>query len=278
MKSEEIASSLRARIESGRLPPEQRPDDALPAGATMPTLDVIGEMYGADRNTAHQAYAQLRNAGLIHTKPGRNAIVADPSPLYLITRDAQDKARESDGLTAFEVQVRETGDTARTDHYRGRLEPAPDLGIDALGATVGELLEVSDSTPLLHLAGTGWATPVGPSGKPEPKLERVVQIYDSWMVPTLTVECPHLLGPRDDEHPWYGGAWGLIYEATGRRPQRLRHIITERITTHTESARFHTPPMTPVSAEVVVNVDQRTGALLSVAWYRRLFGVAQWDL
>lgn len=281
MKSEDLAGELRQRIEAGRLPPADRPDDALPPGSVLPTVDELAASKGTDRNTAHRAHQQLKAAGLIHTRPGRRAVVADSSPLYVITTDAYAKAAASDGLTAWELQVAEIGEDGRTEHYQGQLRPSTNLGLDSRNASIAELFGLLDEAQYVHLAGDGWATPVGPTGDPDPRLERVVQIYDGWFDPELA-DVPGILEPRDAVPArrgrlWVGGAYGLIERATGRVPVPRRRIITERPSTKAEEVRFRVPPLTPISAEVEVSADQH-GRVLSVVWYRRLFGVAQWDL
>lgn len=274
MNSDAIAADIRGRIASGRLSPRDRPDDALPVGSAIPTVDQLAAQYKVDRNTAHRAHGLLKAAGLIHSMKGRPAVVADQSPLYVITIDAYDKAVAS-GRTAWEQQVSEIGETGRTVHYTGRLTEAPDLGQDSRGVSVPELFGVAPETEFLHLSGDGWSTPLGPTGEPDPKLERVVQIYDGWFDPSLVEVEPKFLQPRDET--WAGGAYAVIASATGRQPVPTRRVITERITTKTEEVRFRVPPMTPISAEVELSLDQ-DGKPLCVVWYRRLFGVAQWDL
>lgn len=275
MKSEEIATALRERIEAGRLPPEQRPADALPPGSAIPTVDALEAQHGLSRATAGRVHSLLRSAGLIHTKSGRSAVVADPSPLYVITTDAYARARQEGDLTAWERQVQETGDGAHTVHYTGHLTEAPDLGQDSRGETIGDLLH-SDGDTFLHLAGDGHATPMGPTGTPDSKLERVVQIYDLWTHARFADVVPAMLEARDPS--WRGGAFGVLERGAGVFPEPVRRIITERITTKAEEVRFRVPPMTPISAEVEVSMDAATGERLCVVLYRRLFGVAQWDL
>lgn len=275
MKSEEIATELRERIEAGQLPEERRPEDALPPGARVPSADVLADLYGVDRNTAHQALRQLKAAGLIHTMKGRISVVADPSPLYVITSDAYERALLAN-VPAWEHQVAETGQAPRTDQHTGDMNAGPDWGIDGGGQTVADLLGVEEGTELVHLSGEGWSTPVGADDEPLEHLAHVVQIYDLWAVPNLLERVPKLLQPRDQD--WQAGAFGIISDYDGRFPQPFPdRIITERITTADEAARFRVPPLTLISAEVETSVDQY-GELLCVVWYRRLFGVAQWRL
>lgn len=274
MKSEEIATELRERIVAGRLPPDQRPANALPPGSPIPTVDALEAEHGLSRATAYRVHTLLKSAGLIHTKSGRSAVVADPSPLYVIQSDAYTRAREEGDRTAWERQVSETGDGAHTVHYTGHITEGPDLGQDSRGLSLADLLGTEG--PYLHLAGDGHATPVGPTGTPDSKLERVVQIYDLWAPGRLAELVPAMLEARDPS--WKGGAFGVLERGAGVFPQPVRRIITERITTKAEEVRFRVPPMTPISAEVELSVDTTTGDPLCVVLYRRLFGVAQWDL
>lgn len=66
---QQIADDLRARIESGQLPP----------GQLIPSESDLTQRYGASRPTARQALAHLRTAGLVITERGRGTRVR-PSP------------------------------------------------------------------------------------------------------------------------------------------------------------------------------------------------------
>ena len=275
MKSEEIATELRERIEQGRRPGDQLPEGALEVGDVVPTADQLAAQYGVNRNTAHQALLLLKGAGLIHSRKGRISVVADPSPLYVIHSDAYDRALVAK-KPAWEHQQAEAGQAPRTDQHTGDLSTGADWGIDGGGETVADLLEVEEGTELVHLAGEGWSTPIGSDGQPDEKLAHVVQIYDGWFASDLLERVPKLLQPRDAD--WQAGVFGIISDYDGRFPQPdPDRIITERITTADEAARFRVPPLSLITAEVEISRDQY-GELLCVIWYRRLFGVAQWRL
>lgn len=273
-----IVALLRDLIEKGRLPPDRRPAGALPPGSQLPGVDALAETYGVHRNTAHQALVTLRTAGLIHTRTGRFATVANPSPAYVITSDAYTQAAAgTPQLTAWEDQIVKLGEQPRTVHYLGRRDIGIDLGLDGRGTTVAELAGLTEGTRFIYLAGDGHSTPIGPSGEPDTMMERVVQIYDGWFSPELAEQAPQLLEPRAGDI-WEGGAFSLIHRVTGAEPVVSRRIITNRVTIGNEDARFHVPPLERITAEVEIVVDRLTGDLLAVVWYRRLFGVAQWDL
>jgi GntR family transcriptional regulator len=64
----QIAEKLRARIESGELPP----------GSRLPSELELREMYGnASRNTVRDAIKSLVNRGLVQTRPGQGTFVAN---------------------------------------------------------------------------------------------------------------------------------------------------------------------------------------------------------
>ncbi len=67
----EIADSLRALVERGRL----RPGDPLPS------VRALAESLGVNRNTAVAAYRQLTQAGVVVTRGRGGTRVADPAPV-----------------------------------------------------------------------------------------------------------------------------------------------------------------------------------------------------
>jgi len=63
-----IAASLRARIESGELPP----------GAALPSITRISQEWGVAKVTAAKALKELRSEGLTRSVPGWGTFVAGP--------------------------------------------------------------------------------------------------------------------------------------------------------------------------------------------------------
>jgi DNA-binding GntR family transcriptional regulator len=62
-----VTDVLRARIESGELPP----------GAMVPSIVAIHQEFGIAKTTARKVLAQLRNEGLITTTPGWGSFVSE---------------------------------------------------------------------------------------------------------------------------------------------------------------------------------------------------------
>jgi DNA-binding GntR family transcriptional regulator len=65
---QEIADSLRERIDSGELPP----------GAMLPSITRIREEWGVSETTAANAIKLLHSEGLIRTEQGGETFVAGP--------------------------------------------------------------------------------------------------------------------------------------------------------------------------------------------------------
>ena len=63
---EQLANVLRARIESGELPP----------GQPIPSESYLQQEHGVSRGTVREAVALLREAGLVITIQGRGTYVA----------------------------------------------------------------------------------------------------------------------------------------------------------------------------------------------------------
>jgi GntR family transcriptional regulator len=64
-----VANELRARIESGQLPPDAR----------VPSITTLMQEYGIARNTARHALAVLAEDGLIEITPGWGSFVKPAS-------------------------------------------------------------------------------------------------------------------------------------------------------------------------------------------------------
>jgi DNA-binding GntR family transcriptional regulator len=63
-----IAAALRARIESGELPP----------GVMLPSITRISQEWGVAKVTAAKALKELRSEGLTRSVPGWGTFVAGP--------------------------------------------------------------------------------------------------------------------------------------------------------------------------------------------------------
>ncbi len=64
---QQLATILRARIESGELPP----------GRVLPSEATLMQQFGIARETARKAVRVLRDEGIVHIVQGRGAYVRD---------------------------------------------------------------------------------------------------------------------------------------------------------------------------------------------------------
>ncbi len=70
VKWKQIADAIRARIESGELPP----------GTPLPSETDLARQYGVCRVTAHRAMFELQRLGLVSRKRRQGSMVAEPPP------------------------------------------------------------------------------------------------------------------------------------------------------------------------------------------------------
>lgn len=78
--STRIAAHLLAQIEA----------DGLAAGTRLPTEAAMAREFGVSRAVIREAIAQLRNEGLVETRQGAGAFIADPTARPIRLDGAQD--------------------------------------------------------------------------------------------------------------------------------------------------------------------------------------------
>ncbi len=101
--SEEVSSDLNRRIARGEL----RPGDRLP------TEKVLGETFGVSRAVVREAIARLKADGLIETRQGSGAYVAEaPSSLKLRFTPSNEAAPRDDLRQIFELRAMVEGAVA----------------------------------------------------------------------------------------------------------------------------------------------------------------------
>jgi hypothetical protein len=274
LNTDDIAADLRRRIEAGRLPPEKRPPDALPAGSELPTVRAQAKALGVASETVHKARRQLIDGGLIRSSTGRTSIVADDRPLWIITGSTYDRAQreEPSGLTVFEQQTKASGQGARTDHHVGPPVPCP--------RWASELFEaIPEGRPVVHLSGEGFATPVGADGQPDPSREYVAGIYECHVPEDVAEMVPLLLEDRNEDvrEDWIGGVWSVVEKGLGVDLVEQRWRIYGAMTTPDETARFGLPRPVPVMVEENCHSDE-SGRVLVATRMLKLFGTVLWDL
>lgn len=265
MNSEEIAAALRRRIAAGQQPEGRRPPDALLPGDQLPTVRMMAEAFDAAPETVHKATRQLADGGLIHTRRGRPAIVADHRPLWIITGTTYDRSRREDpeGLTVFEQQTRAAGQGARTDHHGSPGHPVPAWAARLLG----------EGTKAHHLWGEGYAIPHGPGS------EYVAGIYDCF-VPAWVVEAVPQLSENRNEAPrerWVGGVWSVVERGLGAQLVAQHWSIYGAMTSVEESDRFGLGRSAPALVEENCHMDEE-GRVLVATRMLKLFGTVRWEL
>lgn len=83
--STQIAAHLLAQIEA----------NGLTVGSRLPTETQLARDFGVSRTVIREAIAQLRNEGLVHTRQGAGAFIADPSERPIRLDKAQDMDRRA---------------------------------------------------------------------------------------------------------------------------------------------------------------------------------------
>jgi len=106
-----VAVRLRDEIVSGRLRP----------GEKLPTEQQISETYGVSRPTVREAIGRLKHDGLVTTRQGAGAFVADPGAVSVFRLDIADFTNREEIrnivelLMAFEASATEHAAARRSD-------------------------------------------------------------------------------------------------------------------------------------------------------------------
>jgi GntR family transcriptional regulator len=145
-KYRQIADSLRLRIESGQLPPDNQ----------LPTETDLTTEFGASRNTIRDAIKSLISLGLVETRPGQGTFVTkQPDPL-VTTLSADEVTGLGGGEgAAYRSEVSEKHRVPETS--------APDIRLQTALGEIAARLRVPEGTPLISrhqqrlIDGTPWS-------------------------------------------------------------------------------------------------------------------------
>jgi GntR family transcriptional regulator len=96
-----IVDELRASILDGR----------LDAGERLPSENELAERYGTSRPTVRRAIALLKAEGLVNTEQGRGAFVRPKPHVRLLLSGENFRRHRRAGLSGFNAQVEEQGQT-----------------------------------------------------------------------------------------------------------------------------------------------------------------------
>jgi GntR family transcriptional regulator len=234
-----IARELRARIQAGELQPQDR----------LPTVDDLVRASGAARQTVQNALNQLSSEGLIYTQRGRRARVADPRPMRVVRWDRYNRTqREARMETTFEREVETAGWRGRVEYLFVGWVPCP--------ADVATFLEIEPGEQVVVRQRRRQAAPLGSSGEPDMVLERVSELFTSWIPAWVAERTPAVLtfGPGGR-----GGTYSRI-ERDGQIPiDRFHSQLRWRSSSTEETAQLGLSKPTQVVVEnrVVIGTGDR---------------------
>ncbi len=131
-KYRQISDSLRLRIESGQLPPDDQ----------LPTETDLSHEFGASRNTIRDAIKSLISLGLVETRPGQGTFVArrlDP----LVTTLSADKSTGLGGGegAAYRSEI--------SDEHRVPTTTEPDVRLQTAVGDIAARLQVQEGTRII---------------------------------------------------------------------------------------------------------------------------------
>jgi GntR family transcriptional regulator len=201
------AEALRERIIDGVYAPGDR----------MPSATAIAEEFGIDRGTAARVLAELRNAGLIITKPGSGSFVRTFEPILRSFPGRLFAWREGQA-----IQDADTGKRPRAVEVRIGEVPASDEVAGAFGLAAG--------VPVLRRSRRFAVE------------DRPVQLAYSFYLPEMVRATPIVY---TDTGP--GGVYARLAEI-GHAPVRFTERLRARMPLPVETEALELPGGTPVIA------------------------------
>lgn len=128
----DIVDELRASILDGR----------LEAGARLPSENELAERYGTSRPTVRRAVALLKAEGLVSTEQGRGVFVRPKPHVRLLLSGEAFRRHRRAGLSGFNAQVEEQGQTPEQRLLEvGWVQAPPEVAL-RLGVEENELVVV----------------------------------------------------------------------------------------------------------------------------------------
>lgn len=161
--AEEIAATLRERIQQGDLQPGDR----------LPTMDALAEQHDVNRQTARQALNLLKAEGLVEYKGGRAGTVVRQRPAARMVRS---RGMERDHLGYYSG--------ANVQHWRLVEGTRTEVATEPVPADIAQYLGIDPGTPVVVRKRL--------NGDPEKPVYR--QLTDSWLHPDAVTALPILAG------------------------------------------------------------------------------------
>lgn len=205
---EAIADSLRARIESGELPP----------GAVVPGENEIIADFGVGRETAYRALRLLREEGLTESRQGAPTRVRKYEPIRRSANKRLSSGVWGAGASMWSVDVRDENPEVF------------DLTVDRIEAPprVAESLGVPRATPVVRRS-RGY------------RLQKKPVLWATSYLPAEIADGTRIAEPDTGE----GGIYARLAEL-GYRPEVFKEEVRARMPRPAERARLELGPGTPV--------------------------------
>jgi GntR family transcriptional regulator len=210
-KAEDAAAAIRAKIDSGEMPP----------GTKLPTTADLAAEYDFDVNTARRVMTLLKGQGLVEYRPGRGG-KGGGGGTYVRERPADRIIRarkmERDHLGYYSGKA--------VQHWRIVEGTRTEVGTDAAPPDIAALLGVEPGTQVVVRRRLN-----GDPGVPAHR-----QITDSWLHPDIVEALPVLAGDTG-----LGGMYDRI-EGWTRSPIAWEETVTAAMPSPAEAEALLLPP------------------------------------
>lgn len=210
--SKQIATALRAEIESGALAP----------GSKLPSERELGERYNVALQTAREAMKLLKNEGLVIGQAGRGVFVRTTPPLIRFGIERFSRAKRAAGLAAQQSEAAALGLSSRQEVLELAEVPAPEW--------VAKWYDIEPGAPVFKRSRREWVN------------DQPNQVADSFYRPEIvegTAIKELSTGP--------GGSYARL-EERGHLLTRFHEEIRTRMPNPDEVRQLRLPPGTPVVA------------------------------
>jgi GntR family transcriptional regulator len=208
--SKQIASVLRADIESGALAP----------GSKLPSERELSEHFGVAPQTAREAVKVLKNEGLAIGQAGKGVFVRQAPPLIRLGVERFSRAKRAAGMAAQQSEAAAQGLTSRQEVLELAEVPAPDW--------VAKWYDIEPGAPVFMRSRREWIN------------EQPNQIAASYYRPEVvegTAIKEQSTGP--------GGSYARL-EERGHILTKFHEEIRTRMPNPDEVRQLRLPPGTPV--------------------------------
>jgi len=222
-----VADDLRARIESGEMPP----------GSRLPSVAELIQQYGGSNSIATKAYRLLVEEGLVVSRHGAGHYVRSTETPELLVRCHRRRSEDS----PFAEGVAEQG-AVGTWRHESTTEPASEAVAVRLGVAAGDPVM---NTSYVYLAD-----------------DRPVQLAESWEPLALT---GHSLVALPEVGPYAGVGVAARMRVLGIEVGDPVERVRARMATRAEAQALGMVPPGPVMAIERTYYDQATGRPVETA-------------